>query len=54
MLSNVSWESVGWQHTAHSSEMIAIPRLLRVLSKASWGDVGWQHTGHSSEMTRLL
>ena len=25
--------------------MIAIPRLLQVLSKVFWGDVGWQHTG---------
>ena len=23
--------AVGWQHTGHSSEMIAIPRLLHVL-----------------------
>ena len=50
MLSKASWGAVGWQHTGHSSEMIAIPRLLRMLSKASWGAVRWQHTGHSSEM----
>ena len=33
--------------------MIAIPRLLQVVSKVSWGAVGWQHTGHSSAMIAI-
>ena len=33
--------------------MIAIPRLLRVLSKVSWGAVGWQDTGHSSALIAI-